>query len=228
MGLVPRGQMSWAALILPGMSWLALRRWVDHPAFRVLGFVFLVRDLFVVLSGVAVTAYGAISLAVVALGDSLWSILAIVVGLVAIVVGLVPVVARSRQPAPQAATSPRPAPAAPPEPVSPRPRKPAAGELRERLQELYNEGDRIHTSLPASALAILATVRRPATAQDVDAWEAEVNLALSREPKMRAVFMRKAAEPHSIVTALANPSGSPLRRRMGQRLGQLEKVIKSL
>jgi hypothetical protein len=104
-------------------------------------------------------------------------------------------------------------------------------QLREDLQALYNEGDALLQALPhplGAAFRGLMIASPTTTEQDVDAWEAEVEHRLVKEPKLRAIFMRKPPPvPFPGLRSIAL-GGSPLRTRMSQRLRQLAQIIRGL
>jgi hypothetical protein len=74
------------------MSRLSLPRWIDHPAARVLGLVFLVRDLVL-----AVLAVGAVVTGALADGGAL-SAVAVVLGVLALAGVVISALARRRRP----------------------------------------------------------------------------------------------------------------------------------
>lgn len=74
--------------------------------------------------------------------------------------------------------------------------------------------------------ALGTSLLRPATRpEDVDAWEAEVEAALRHRPRDIGLFHYDP--PRSPLEALSASviSSSPLRRRLRQRLRQLETIM---
>jgi hypothetical protein len=103
-------------------------------------------------------------------------------------------------------------------------------QLRDDLQGAYNEGYAIRQALPRRGMPTFSILSSPATEQDVENWEANVEHLLADHPKLVAVFRYRPLPPPPVRTLAATLSSilSEPERRMGQRLAQLEKIIKGL
>jgi hypothetical protein len=119
-----------------------------------------------------------------------------------------------------------------PRTTSPPPKSP----LREQLLKLLGQGEALQKRVPSPMTGVVGAaggfMGAPTRQEDVDEWEARVEVALKDHPRLLARFKY---EPQPVpLAALIQGSmavsafQSPLRRHLERRLNQLESIVRGL
>jgi hypothetical protein len=96
---------------------------------------------------------------------------------------------------------------------------------RRRLQKLLNRGVALEQNAPAQRIATAISLKPLTRLDDVEAWEADVEAELADRPRDIALFYYEP--PRSPLDGFAMLAlDDPLRRRLRQRVHQLETIVK--
>lgn len=105
------------------------------------------------------------------------------------------------------------------------PDRPKGSLKRHRLQQLLTEAvglDRRLPALPSFNLSLQPTTRP----EDVDAWEASVEAELHDRPRDLALFHYEPQQSPLAAFSLVTALHDPLKRRLEQRMRQLETIVR--
>jgi len=108
--------------------------------------------------------------------------------------------------------------------------------MRERLQEELDKGVVLQANVPANDLAGAVAALgnpfgvRPTTREDIFGWEARVERILHAYPRTLSQFryMPRTSVHENIARLVSMPGDGELKRRMEQKVANLDKIIRDL